>query len=36
MKWWHLIGVLLIGYVVGILLPGPGQKVKAAVSGVTG
>jgi len=36
MKKQHLIGVvifLLIGYAAGVLFPGPGQTVKAKVSG---
>jgi hypothetical protein len=33
MRAWHLILILILGYALGVLWPGPGQKVKSAVTG---
>lgn len=36
MKWWHIIGLVVLGYALGIFVPGPGAKIKDAVSGAVG
>lgn len=32
MRPWHAILILLVGYALGVMWPGPGAKVKSAVS----
>lgn len=33
MKAWHLIAVLVIGYIVGAIFPGPFTAIKGKLSG---
>lgn len=32
-RYLHIAALLLVGYILGVFLPGPGQAVKAKVTG---
>jgi hypothetical protein len=34
--WFGAVVILLVGYLIGVFYPGPGQKLKSKVSGAAG
>jgi hypothetical protein len=36
MKAWHVVGLLVIGYIIAIVFPGPGNAVKGKLMGAVG